>query len=133
MNQTQINRERFPGIEVNDDLMLARRSRSFSCYQKEKTIIECMKDTLSDMDMWECQCVVVKDGEHWWDMHRFYNRDAIVSVLFDFSLAKYITKFEIVRKVNDKFDICVKVHDLTNDLNTNIGPDLIEFVGSFLK
>ena len=134
MNQTQEYRERFPGIEPKEDMTKTCRIRSFSSYQKERTIIECMEDTLFDMDTWDCECVVVKDGEHWWDAHVFCTKDAIASVLFESSLAKYVTKFQVDRKANDKFILRVKLHELTRDVkNTNIGPDLIEYIGRMVE
>lgn len=134
MNQTQEYRDRFPGIEPKEDMTKTYRIRSFSSYQKERTVIECMEDTLWDMDIWDCECVVVKSGEHWWDAHRFYRRDALVSILFESSLAMYVTKFQVERKAHDKFILHLKLHELTKDVKTtNLGADLIEYIGNMVE
>lgn len=133
MNQAQEYRDRFPGIEVKDDLALARRTRSFSSYQKERTIIECMGDALWDMDSWDCECVVFQTGEHWWNTHIHYTRDAIVSTLFDQSLKGYVTKFVIERKSHYRFVVWLKIHELTPGLDTNIGSNLVEYIGDMVS
>ena len=134
MNQTQEYRDRFPGIEPKEDMTKTYRIRSFSSYQKERTVIECMEDTLWDMDIWDCECVVVKDGDHWWNAHRFYRRDDLVSILFEKSLSMYVTKFQVERKAHDKFILYVKLHDLTKDVKTtNLGADLIEYIGNMVE
>lgn len=132
MNETPEYRERFPGVEIIPDIYNKHRTRAFSAYQKERTIIECMEDVLWDMDTWDCIGVVVKDGEHWWDCKKYYNRDEIVSLLFDKSLSRYVTKFDIERLEHDKFILWVKLHSLTNGLETNLGADLIEYIGDMI-
>ena len=133
MNQAQEYRDRFPGIEVKDDPAMSRRTRSFSSYQKERTIIECMEDALWDLDIWDCECVVFQTGEHWWNTHRYYTRDAIVSTLFDQSLKGYVTKFVIELKAHDRFVVWLKIHELTPGLDTNIGPNLVEYIGDMVS
>ena len=139
MNETQANREQFPGIEFKDDFgveyvnsMTHRlRSRIFSAYQSESQIIECMKYTLSDMGNWKCNCVAIKYGDSWWDKSQYYNKDSAVGILFEDSLARYITKFDIERNFgHDTFILTIKVHELTPNVETNIGPNLLEYIAS---
>ena len=134
MNQTQAYRERFPGVEIIPTTyygeLTRRQSRAFSAYQSESKVVECIKDAIKDMDGWKCDCVVVKTGEHWWDAHRHYGRDAIVSTLFDQSLKGYVTKFDIERKEKCLFTLWLKVHSLSKGVETNIGPDLVEYIMS---
>ena len=142
MNKTQSNREQFPGIEFKDDNAQAYRceptwrlrSRVFSSYQNESNLLECLKYTLSDIQGWKCKKIVVKYGGSWYDCCKYYCKDDIVGVLFDYSMSKYITKFDVSRVFNienqGEFELWLKVHDLTPNVETNIGPNLLEYIAT---
>lgn len=130
MNQTQAFRQKFPGIEVKDNPFIPNvRKRCFTAYQTEANVIRCLKDALSDMDNWKCNILHVKHGEHWWDCDKFSNKGAALCAMFEHSLARYITKFSVERNTGNMFELWFKVHDL-GGLDTNIGPDLVEYIGS---
>lgn len=138
MNKTQANRERFPGIEFQKDnysfpglVKSIRNNRIFSTYQCESTVIECMKDTLTNIGESRLLVVEIRYGEAWWDSSKFYNKDDIVGQLFDDSLAWYITRFSVVDRSDNFFELQIKVHELDNiQSRTNIGPNLLEYIGS---
>jgi hypothetical protein len=138
MNQTQYNRERFPGIEFKkDDYALPglvksiRHNRIFSEYQCESNVIECMKDTLTHIGESRLLVVEIRYGEAWWDSSKYYNRDSAVGRLFDDSLGWYITRFSVVNRSDNCFEIQIKVHELDNiQSKTNIGPNLLEYIAS---
>ena len=129
--------DRFPGIEFQDiNYLLPDRIKSikynriFSTYQCEPKVIECMKDTLAHIGE-SCLLVVeIRYGEAWWDSSKYYNKDDVMGRLFDDSLAWYITRFSMLNRTDNCFEIQIKVHELDPGLETNIGPNLVEYIGS---
>ena len=138
MNQTQYNRERFPGIEFQKLecplpglVKSTRYNRIFSTYQCEPKVIECMKDTLTHIGESRLLVVEIRYGEAWWDSSKFHNKDDVVGQLFDDSLGWYITRFSVVNRSDNCFEIQIKVHELDHiQGKTNIGPNLLEYIAS---
>lgn len=138
MNQTQYNREQFPGIEFQDveyphpgGVKSRMYNRIFSAYQCEPKVIECMKDTLTHIGERRLVSVEIRHGESWWESSKFYNKDDVVGQLFDYSLAWYITRFSMTKLYDNLFEIQIKVHELDQiQKKTNIGPHLLEYIGS---
>lgn len=138
MNQPQYNREQFPGIEFQDidyhypiSVKTIRHNRIFSTYQCESKVIECMKDTLTNIGESRLLVVEIRYGEAWWDSSKFHNKDDVVGQLFDDSLGWYITRFSVMNRSDNCFEIQIKIHELDkNQSKTNIGPDLVEYIGS---
>ena len=130
--------DRFPGIEFKDIEYFVRggdkanrQNIIFSTYQCESKVIECMKDTLAHMGKSRIVSVEIRYGESWWDSSKFYNKDDVLGKLFDDSLGRYITRFSVTKLSDNRFEIQIKVHELDNiQRKTNIGPDLIEYIGS---
>ena len=130
--------DRFPGIEFKDiDYFIYGSGKShrhniiFSTYQCESKVIECMKDTLTHMGKSRLVSVEIRHGESWWDRSKFYNKEDVVGRLFEDSLGQYITRFSMTKLSDNRFEIQIKVHELDNiQRKTNIGPDLIEYMGS---
>ena len=95
MNQTQANRERFPGIEFKDGVGYHDMSiRICTAYQTEDHILNCMKYTLEGVNR-KCSHIVVRYGETWLSCKAYFKRDDAISALFKDSLSKYITMFSI--------------------------------------
>ena len=137
MNQSQENKERFPGIEFqNVEYLLGqanpiRYNRIFSAYQCEPKVIECMKDTLTCIGENRLDSVEIRYDETWWDGSKYFNKDDVVGILFDYSLAWYITRFSVVNRSDNCYEIQIKVHVLDhNQSKTNIGLNLIEYIAS---
>lgn len=138
MNQTQYNRERFQGIEFKQDdyslpgpVKSSRYNRIFSAYQCESKVIECMKDALTHIGESRLLVVEIRYGEAWWDSSKFHNKDDVVGQLFDDSLGWYITRFSVMNRSDNCFEIQIKVHELDNiQGKTNIGPNLLEYIAS---
>ena len=130
--------DRFPGIEFQDiNYLLPDRIKSikynriFSTYQCEPKVIECMKDTLTHIGKSHLLVVEIRYGEAWWDSSKYYNRDDVVGRLFDDSLAWYITRFTVVNRSDNCYEIQIKVHELDHiQSKTNIGPNLLEYIAS---
>jgi hypothetical protein len=138
MNETQANREQFPGIEFQEvDYPLPgfvkcnRYNRIFSTYQCESAVIECMKDTLTHIGKSHLLVVDIRYGEAWWDSSKHYNKDDAVGRLFEDSLAWYITRFSVVNRSDNRYEIQIKLHELDYiQSKTNIGPNLLEYIAS---
>lgn len=130
MNETQANREQFPGIEFKDNIPGYRGlSRIFSAYQNESNVLDCMKYTVSEMPARKCLCVMLKYSESWWDCSKYFSKDGVIGALFEDSLGWYITKFDVERVGNDHFRLWMKLKEL-GGLETNIGPNLLEYIAS---
>ncbi len=138
MNQTQHNRERFPGIEFKDDNYIVRGggevnryNRIFSTYQCESKVLECLKDAMAHIGNSRLVFVEIRYGEAWFDSSGYYNKDDVVGKLFDDSLAWYITRFSVQKLSDNRFEMQIKVHELDKiQSKTNIGPNLLEYIGS---
>lgn len=138
MNQTQEYRKRFPGVEPKTvDYPLPglvksiRYNRIFSTYQCESKVIECMKDTLTCIGESHLLVVEIRYGESWYDGSKFFNKDDVIGQLFDYSLAWYITRFSVMNRSDNCFELQIKVKELDNiQSKTNIGPNLLEYIGS---
>lgn len=130
--------DRFPGIEFQDANYIVRGggnanmyNRIFSTYQCESKVLECLKDTLTCIGKSRLVFVEIRHGESWFDSSKHYNKDDAVGKLFDYSLAWYITRFRVQKLSDNHFEIQIKVHELDNIQDqTNIGPDLVEYIGS---
>ena len=133
MNQTQYNREQFPGIEFKDGVGYHDMSiRVCSVYQTEDHILDCMKYTLEGVKG-KCSRLVVRYGETWFSCETYFKRDDAISALFKDSLSKYITRFSISRGFRGRgdFEMHIKVHELGGPVvETNIGPHLLEYIAS---
>lgn len=133
--------DRFPGIEFQDANYIVRggdraamHNIIFSTYQCESKVIECMKDTLTHIGKSRLVFVEIRYGEAWWDSSKFYNKDDVVGRLFDYSLAWYITRLRVIKLSNNHFEIQLKVHELDKiQSKTNIGPNLLEYIGSLFS
>ena len=133
--------DRFPGIEFKDiEYFIYGSGKShryniiFSTYQCESKVIECMKDTLTHIGKSRLVFVEIRYGEAWWDSSKFYNKDDVVGRLFDYSLAWYITRLRVIKLSNNHFEIQLKVHELDKiQSKTNIGPNLLEYIGSLFS
>ena len=124
---------KFPGVSRVSESDGALVSLYFLEYQTERQIIECMMDTLRQLLKPEpCHCVVVKTGEEWYDVHRYYKVDEIVSSLFDCSMSKYIIKIGIERHFDGRFNLWLKFRDVEPEHGSNIGPDFIDYVTSMM-
>lgn len=138
IDKEQEYKERFPGIEFQKlDCPMpglvksSRYNRIFSTYQCESKVIECMKDTLTHIGESRLLVVEIRYGEAWWDSSKYYNKDDAVGRLFDDSLGWYITRFTVVNRSDNCFEIQIKVHELDNiQGKTNIGPNLLEYIAS---
>ena len=137
MNQSQENRERFPGIEFQDVGYIVRggdkanlHNRIFSTYQCESKLIESMKDTLSHIGKGRLVSMEIRYGEGWWNSSWYTNKDDAMGILFEASLARYVTRIGIAIYGDRSFSIQVKVHDLNPGMETNIGPDFVEYIGT---
>ena len=138
MNQTQEYRKRFPGIEPKKvdyhwpgGISAIEYIRIFSAYQCESKVLECIKDTLTHIGESSLLVVEIKYGDAWWDSSKHYNKDDVVGILFDDSLAWYITRFSVVDRSDNCFEIQIRVHELDHiQRRTNIGPNLLEYIGS---
>ena len=90
-----------------------------------------MKDTLTHIGESRLLVVEIRYGEAWWDSSKYYNKDDAVGRLFDDSLGWYITRFSVVNRSDNCFEIQIKVHELDNiQSKTNIGPNLLEYIAS---
>ena len=115
----------FPGIEFKEEMrnlppcdsVWARRSVICSTYQDERQLLRCFKH---------------------------FNKDDAIGVLFEDSLSRYITKFDVERifcaTLRDftsccpnKFNLWIKLHELSPNLNTNIGPNLLERISAMFN
>jgi hypothetical protein len=93
-----------------------------------------MKDTLTHIGESRLLVVEIRYGESWWDSSKYYNKDAAVGRLFDDSLGWYITRFSVVNRSDNCFEIQIKVHELDNiQSKTNIGPNLLEYIASLFR
>lgn len=133
--------DRFPGIKFQDANYIVRgggratrHNIIFSTYQCESKVIECMKDTLTHIGKSRLVSVEIRYGEAWWDSSKFYNKDDVVGKLFDLSLGWYITRFSMTKLSDNCFEIQIKVHELDKiQRKTNIGPNLLEYIGSLFS
>jgi len=131
MNQTQRNRELYPGVEIRD-VGPTHRSFSFSAPQDEGSMLRCLKNgCFPDMDIKRCVHVNIKMGESWYTVTKYFSSEDAITALFDLSLSKYITKVALELKEHDQFVLWIKVHDIGGHVkDTNIGPNFLEYVSS---
>ena len=144
----------FPGIEFKEEMrnlppcdsVWARRSVICSTYQDERQLLRCFKQVVADLRDWTCEKVIVKYSESWWDCSTYFNKDDAIGALFEDSLSRYITKFDVERIFwsgatlrnfasccPNKFNLCIKLHELPPNLDTNIGPNLLERISAMFN
>jgi hypothetical protein len=134
--------DKFIGIEFKDnEIPLPERGRlsthnlKFTTYQCESDVIRCMKYyTLDGLKPSKCQFIEMLYSDGWWDSSRYTSKDDAMVILFEDSLARYITRIVINIYGDDiyddvEFNIQFKVQELGPGMETNIGPDLIEYIG----
>lgn len=126
---------KFQDVKDGRNLVIGQ-SIQFQSHQPEYKVME-MVDMLIDHHPkhreGRLHAIYVKDGEHWRNVVAYASHDVdkFASDMFGHSMGKYITRIEITY-FGKLYELWFRVQELDHtdgsNLDTNIGPDLIEYL-----